>query len=221
MENMNIHQKMAAVEQSIPTIAKNQTVKTGGSSFQAVGKDDILEHVNKAHKNHGIKCNVNYELISSQVMEKQSKSGYAQLVTYVEFKATGKFINIEKPEEYVEITAYGQGVDTGDKAHGKGQSYALKNLYTNAAYNIKTGEASEDEVAQAKKESAKQRFFSYARKQSEGDVKGAIDYALNQLGVSDASELDFTPTEVKLLAQAVNKYVGKEEPKKKQEVEQV
>ena len=48
-------------------------------------------------------------------------------------------MNIEKPEEYIEITTYGDGVDTQDKAPGKAMTYSDKYALLKA-YKIQTGD---------------------------------------------------------------------------------
>ena len=50
-----------------------------------------------------------------------------------------RFVNIEKPEEYIDITTYGDGVDTQDKAPGKAMTYGDKYALMKA-YKIITGE---------------------------------------------------------------------------------
>lgn len=70
-----------------------------------------------------------------------------------------KFINIDKPEESIEITTYGDGVDTQDKAPGKAMTYGDKYALMKA-YKIITGEdpdqnKSPDEVKYSKEKNNK------------------------------------------------------------------
>ena len=50
-----------------------------------------------------------------------------------------RFVNIEKPEEFIDITTYGDGVDSQDKAPGKAMTYADKYALLKA-YKIITGD---------------------------------------------------------------------------------
>ena len=50
-----------------------------------------------------------------------------------------RFVNIEKPEEFIDITTYGDGVDTQDKAPGKAMTYGDKYALMKA-YKIITGD---------------------------------------------------------------------------------
>lgn len=50
-----------------------------------------------------------------------------------------RFVNIDKPEEYIDIDTYGDGVDSGDKAPGKAMTYSDKYALMKA-YKIITGD---------------------------------------------------------------------------------
>jgi hypothetical protein len=69
-----------------------------------------------------------------------------------------RFVNIDKPEEYIETTVYGDGVDTGDKAPGKAMTYADKYALMKA-YKLSTGDDPDKdpspETAYKKKEAPK------------------------------------------------------------------
>ncbi|MDQ9734072.1 ERF family protein, partial [Acinetobacter baumannii] len=50
-----------------------------------------------------------------------------------------KFVNVENPEESIEIISYGDGIDTQDKAVGKAMTYADKYALMKA-YKIISGD---------------------------------------------------------------------------------
>ena len=52
---------------------------------------------------------------------------------------TVRFVNVDKPEEYIDITTYGDGVDSQDKAPGKAMTYGDKYALLKA-YKIITGD---------------------------------------------------------------------------------
>jgi len=215
-EKPNIISKMSEVEKSIPTIAKGKKVSTGASSFQAVGKDDILEHVNAGHAKEGIKCNISFEIINSSIQKKEAKGGYQQLVTYVDFKATGKFINTINPEDYVELTAYGQGIDSGDKAFNKGQSYAAKNLYI-AAYNIRTGEATDEEKKDVEDKKVRKSIEAYINEKAPEQAETIKKKIVEELGASHFGALPVTKEARNVANNVINKMTNtkpKEESKK-------
>ncbi|MEG1275943.1 MAG: ERF family protein, partial [Ruthenibacterium sp.] len=58
---------------------------------------------------------------------------------FVRVEATYRFVNMEKPEDFVEVTGYGDGVDSLDKAPGKSITYADKYALMKA-YKVETGD---------------------------------------------------------------------------------
>lgn len=56
---------------------------------------------------------------------------------------TVRIINLDKPEEYIEVESFGRGLDSGDKGFGKASTYARKYALLNA-YKIATGEDPDD-----------------------------------------------------------------------------
>lgn len=50
-----------------------------------------------------------------------------------------RFVNVDKPEEYIDMVSYGDGVDSQDKAPGKAMTYADKYALLKA-YKIQTGD---------------------------------------------------------------------------------
>ena len=50
-----------------------------------------------------------------------------------------RFVNIDNPTEYVDITNYGDGIDSGDKAPGKATTYAAKYGWLKG-FKIQTGD---------------------------------------------------------------------------------
>ena len=58
---------------------------------------------------------------------------------FMRLKTVYRFVNIEKPEEYIDVPTYGDGVDTQDKAPGKAMTYGDKYALMKA-YKIITGD---------------------------------------------------------------------------------
>ena len=50
-----------------------------------------------------------------------------------------RFVNVDNPSEFIDITTYGDGVDSQDKAPGKAMTYADKYALLKA-YKIETGD---------------------------------------------------------------------------------
>ena len=102
------------------------------------------------------------EIVDRDIL--QTKKEYNGQVTegnqiFLRIETTYKFVNVEKPEETIEVITYGDGVDTQDKAPGKAMTYADKYALLKA-YKIISGddpdqEKSPDNVNYTKKPATK------------------------------------------------------------------
>ena len=140
---MNIYQKMSAITEEITRVAKNLNVGTGKSQYKAVGEADVLSAVKPIEIKHGVySYPVSRKVIDTNVLT--TTSTYNDQVTeknqlFMRVETIYRFVNMENPDEYIEITTYGDGVDSQDKAPGKAMTYADKYALLKA-YKIETGE---------------------------------------------------------------------------------
>ena len=147
-DQKNIFQRMSAITQEISTVAKNLSVDAGKSSYKAVGEADVLAAVKPIEAKHGVySYPFHREIIDSGEMVSQTKYGERKQL-FMRVATVYRFVNVDKPEEFVDIQTYGDGVDTQDKAPGKAMTYGDKYALLKA-YKIQTGDdpdqnASED-----------------------------------------------------------------------------
>lgn len=140
---MNIFEKMSAITSELTVVAKNLSVGEGRSSYKAVGEADVLAAVRPLETKHKVySYPVDREIVSAQIME--SEREYKGNVTktqkqFMRVKTTYRFVNMEDPEDYIDIVSYGDGVDPQDKAPGKAMTYSDKYALLKA-YKIITGE---------------------------------------------------------------------------------
>ena len=143
MSEMNIYQRMSAVTNEITAVAKNLAVGTGKSSYKAVGEADVLAAVRPAEQKFGVySFPVDREIIESAVLTSMKVYNGQEFETKQQFmrlRTVYRFVNMDKPEEYIDIATYGDGVDPQDKAPGKAMTYADKYALLKA-YKIITGE---------------------------------------------------------------------------------
>lgn len=140
---MNIYQRMSAATSEISRVAKNLNVGFGKSSYKAVGEADVLAAVKPIEEKYGIySYPVSREIIESGILESVSEYN-GEKTTKKQFQmrvsTVYRFVNVDKPEEYIDITTYGDGVDSQDKAPGKAMTYADKYALLKA-YKIMTGD---------------------------------------------------------------------------------
>lgn len=155
---MNIYEKLAAITAELNAVAKNLKVGEGRSSYKAVGEADVLAAVKPLEEKHKVysypasRRIVESDVITTKKQFRDQRSGELQESETSKFfmrvETVYRFVNTENPEETVEVTTYGDGVDSGDKAPGKAMTYGDKYALLKA-YKIITGDdpdqnASED-----------------------------------------------------------------------------
>lgn len=154
METKNIFQRMSAITAELQTVAKNLTVPTGGkNSYKAVSERDILDAVKPLEEKHGVySYPVSRKVIESNLLESENAYTDAKGNTTVK-KATTfmtrietiyRFVNVDKPDEYIETTTFAEGIDSQDKGSGKAMTYADKYALMKA-YKISTGDDPDQE----------------------------------------------------------------------------
>lgn len=146
---MNIYEKLAAITAELNAVAKNLKVGEGRSSYKAVGEADVLASVKpleakyKVYSYPASRRIVDSDVITTKKQYRDQRSGELQESETSKFfmrvETVYRFVNIENPEEVVEVTTYGDGVDSGDKAPGKAMTYGDKYALLKA-YKIITGD---------------------------------------------------------------------------------
>lgn len=158
MEQKNIFQRVSAITAELRTVAKNLTVQTGkNNSYKAVSERDILDAVKPLEEKYGVySYPVRRNVLESNLLESENSFTDAKGNTTVTKKTTFmtridtvyRFVNIDKPDEYIDTTTFAEGIDAQDKGSGKAMTYADKYALMKA-YKISTGDdpdqtASED-----------------------------------------------------------------------------
>ena len=143
MEGMNIFQRMSAISDKISKVAKNLTVGVGKSAYKAVGESDVLSAVKPIEREYGVySYPVSRKIIDTNVLTTTSE--YDGKVTeknqlFMRIETVYRFVNMDNTAEYIDITTYGDGVDSQDKACGQAMTYADKYALLKA-YKIETGD---------------------------------------------------------------------------------
>lgn len=140
---MNIYEKLSKITNEITNVNKNLSVGVGKNSYKAVGEADVLYAVKQMEEKYKVySYPYDRKIVTDEVLEYEKE--YDGKVTkgnqiFMRIETTYRFINIEKPEEYVDIKSYGDGIDTQDKAPGKAMTYADKYALLKC-YKIITGD---------------------------------------------------------------------------------
>lgn len=135
MNNNNIYQRMSAITTEMQTVAKNLEVGYGKGSYKAVSETDVLRAVKPVEAKYGVySYPYSRQIVDSGTIE--SNTGNAM---FLRLEVVYRFVNVDNPTEYIDITTYGDGIDRADKATGKAMTYADKYALLKA-YKINTGE---------------------------------------------------------------------------------
>ncbi len=135
-EEKNIYQRILAIQTEIKTIEKNLKVGKGEQQYKATGERDVIDAVKPLENKHGVYSYCyDREIVSTQ----ETENKYHTVSYWQRFKCKYKFVNVDKPSEFIETVTFADGVDTLDKGSGKGMTYADKYALMKV-YKISTGE---------------------------------------------------------------------------------
>lgn len=156
-KSLNIYQKMLKAQSMIETVAKNIEIDAGKQrSYKAVNERDVLDAVKKAEQ----ECGIYSFPYSREIYEtKETKNQYGTVSFWMRFKVVYRFVNVDDTNDYIDITSYGDGVDSLDKAPGKGMTYADKYALMKA-YKISTGDDADKEASTEQTEVKEQHHKS-------------------------------------------------------------
>lgn len=176
---MTIFDKMLGITAELQTVAKNLMVGEGRNQYKAVSEGDVLAAVKPLEIKYGVysypvKRTVidSGEIVSKNVYKGEEKETRR---LWLRVETVYRFVNTENPDEYIEITTYGDGVDSQDKAPGKAMTYSDKYALLKA-YKIQTGD---DPDANASEPLAR-----IEKKPASDAVKGVIKSLCDKNGVN-------------------------------------
>lgn len=140
---MNIYEKLAAITAELSHVAKNLKVGEGKSSYKAVGEADVLAAVKPLEDKYKVySYPYSRKIVDNDVLTSTSNYNGQERTTskfFMRVETVYRFVNTEAPDEHVDITTYGDGMDAADKAPGKAMTYGDKYALLKA-YKIITGD---------------------------------------------------------------------------------
>ena len=196
----NIYKRMLDVESELRVVAKNLNVGYGAFKYRATGEADVLLAVKPLEAKHGI---YSYPFKRTIIKEKELEKGYMERLETVY-----RFVNVDEPSDFIDITSYGDGIDTGDKGPGKAMTYSDKYALMKA-YKIVTGDDPDQDPSpseDAKKEtSEKPTAETLAKAQELGIKVGNVAIYFKK------KEDEVTDSELKQCIEAKEKHNRKKE----------
>ena len=88
--------------------------------------------------------------IENEKIDYQTKEKIVQKSLFERIETIYRFVNVDNPAEYIDITTYGDGIDTQDKSVGKAMTYGDKYALMKA-YKIITGDDPDAKPSEALK----------------------------------------------------------------------
>ena len=158
LDGWNIHQRIWAITAEIGKVAQNLNVDTGNNrSYKAVSINDVVDSALPLLEKYRVMVYpTEKEIIQNDQIVTTTKYG-DKTQFFVRMKVTYRFVNIDKPDEYIEVIGYGDGIDSGDKANGKANTYARKYALIDAL-NISKGDDPDKEASQEYKKSNREEM---------------------------------------------------------------
>ena len=144
METKNIYQRMSLITAELRTVAKNLTVSTGGkNSYKAVSERDVLDAVKPLEEKHGVySYPVSRTVLESNLLESENEYNgkITKKTTFMtRIETVYRFVNVDKPDEFIDTITFAEGIDAQDKGSGKAMTYGDKYALMKA-YKISTGD---------------------------------------------------------------------------------
>lgn len=111
MTEKNIYQRLHEVMKKVEYVQKGE--KKDGIQYRFVSHDAVTAKVRPAL----VECGIVYHPKNMVVRQNGNRT---------EVELDIRFVNIDKPEDFVDVPSFGYGIDSQDKGPGKAISYAVK-----------------------------------------------------------------------------------------------
>ena len=160
MSGKNIYQRLVAVMNAVSYVQKEEKKVNGQYTF--VSHDAVTAKIRPALLEHGIAtvCTV---------------KNHIQDGNRTEVTLAVRFVNIDKPDDFVEVESFGYGIDPQDKGPGKAVSYAFKYALLKT-FCLETGDDPErDSIEHEPVQKAAPHAFNVAK--AEKSLRAANDLA--------------------------------------------
>lgn len=143
---MNIYEKILAIMQDVQYLAKDDHVQFGSTNYKALSEEKVTSVMREEL--------IKNKLVVFPISQDSNRQGN---ITHVDTKY--RMVNVENPDEFIEIVSCGDGADSQDKGSGKAMTYAFKYMWLRV-FALPTGEdpdkiSSAELDDKAKKEAAK------------------------------------------------------------------
>jgi len=136
------HRLQIAIDKSGAAGKTGQAAREmGGFAYHKI--DDVVDHLRAILIDAGIALVPSVESCDIAAMPAGNKTCF-HAKTFINVK----LVNVDKPDEFIEMRTVGDGIDYGDKSTGKAFSYAMKNILL-SVFQLRGQPDNEDDNAEA------------------------------------------------------------------------
>lgn len=154
---MNLSEKILDIMQNVQYLAKDDQVKFKETKYKALSEEKVTSIMRKQMVEH--------KLIVFPIKQETRRDGQ---ISHVD--VTYRIVNVDNPEEYIDVVSAGDGWDSQDKGAGKAMTYAFKYMWLRT-FAIPTGEdpdkISSDEIDEIENEATQKQTPPQTRPQTE------------------------------------------------------
>lgn len=145
---MNIYEKILAIMQEVQRLQKDDMVKFGGAGYKALSEEKVTSIMREQL--------IKQKMVVFPIRQETTRNGN---ITHVDVQY--RMVNVEDPDDFIEIVSCGDGADTQDKGSGKAMTYSFKYMWLRT-FALPTGEdpdkiSSEELDAQEKVDAIKKQ----------------------------------------------------------------
>lgn len=147
IRKMNLWQKIHAVSTEVGRVQMTLNVDAGkGGKYKAASINDVVDSLlPMLGKYRLVVIPAEKEIVEQEQLVQKTQYG-DKTQFYVRMLAHYEIVNIDKPEEKIRVSGYGDGIDSGDKCTGKADTYARKTALIDA-FNLSRGDDPDREAS--------------------------------------------------------------------------
>ena len=123
---MTLHEKILAIMRDVQYLAKDDTVEFGKTKYKALSEEKVTA-IMRAEA-------IKYNIVVYPIEQRWERIGQ---ISHVDVRY--KIVNVDDPDDYIEVVSCGDGADTQDKGAGKAMTYAYKYMWLRT-FALPTGE---------------------------------------------------------------------------------
>ena len=172
---MSLAEKIYAIMSEVQRLQKDDNVEFGKTKYKALSEEKVTAIMREKL--------VKYKVFVYPIAQNWCREGN---ITHVDVRY--RMVNVDNPNDYIEIVSCGDGADTQDKGSGKAMTYSFKYMWLRT-FALPTGEdpdkVSSDELdakeAEAKAE-AKAKAETASKPITKAKVK-ALEAILSDNGI--------------------------------------